>query len=295
MPAFPDFSADRDWVAALPGVEVRMPAHYCEWPQLRGIFAELSRSPLFSRLRWVICTVYTDQPEQLSTPLDAQTVMIYLSNEDCRIPAYASQLAMLFTPYYWPGQNCGNLRAIPLGCNGAIPELPLVPWEVRELDLFFSGHAHHYRSAFQQMLAQVLREFRPLGQELAGLAVWSSAFRGGLEPALYARYLSQTRVALIPRGHSAWTYRLFEAMRAGCLLLCEKLPPVWFLEYCPRVVMPPHWQNLPVVLEQLWQQPRLVAEMQAQTRHNYENTCRPEAVAAYMLKELSDHVINLYN
>lgn len=295
MRSFAEFSAERDWVAALPNVEVRVPAHYCEWPQLRAVFAILSRSSLFHQLRWVIAHAYERSPEPFKTPLDAQTVMIYLSNEDYRIPSYTPQLAMLFTPYFWPGYTPPNLRVIPLGCNGEVPELPQVPWEARELDLFFSGHIHAFRLSFQQQLTQVLREFRPLGQELAGLAVWSSRFRGGLDPAIYARYLSQTRVALIPRGQSAWTFRLFEAMRAGCLLLCEELPSVWFLAHCPRVVMPSHWKNLTKVLEQLWQQPHLMAEMQAKTRENYEKTCCPEAVAAYMLKELSAHVTHVYD
>jgi hypothetical protein len=287
MKRFPDFSAERDWLAALPNVEITLPPVYSELPWLKAVFGILQHSPVFAHFNWVLGHIYADRPEQFQTPLNRKTIMLYFSNEDFRIPTYISELGMLFTPYWWPGQPADNLRALPLGCNGEVPEVPPLPWAERDLDLFYSGHAHKYRMGFYQAMQEVLLHFKPGGEELAALAIWSSRFRAGLDPSTYASYLARSKVALIPRGHSAMTYRLFEAMRAGCLLLCEDLPPAWYLRDCPRVVMPPDWHNLGPVLSQLWQDPALMAEMQQKTLDNYRLTCRPEAVAAYILAEIS--------
>jgi hypothetical protein len=285
MSRFPDFSKEHAWLANLPGVEVMIPPVYSELPMLKSVFELLCNHPLFKAFNWVIAHMYADQPHQFSTSLNHSTIMIYLSNEDFRIPAYASELGLIFTPYWWPTQP-SNLRAIPLGCNGEVPELTLVPWPERELDLFYSGHAHKYRQGLYHFLQEVLLQFRPCEQELAAIALWSSRFRAGLDAQSYARFLSQSRVALVPRGHSAMTYRLFEAMRAGCVLLCDNLPPAWYLEHCPRIVMPADWHNLRAVLESLWQEPALMQDMHLKTLANYHHFCRPEAVAQYILAEL---------
>ncbi|MGE3725479.1 MAG: glycosyltransferase [Candidatus Sericytochromatia bacterium] len=287
MGRFPDFSAERDWLAALPNVEMTLPPIYSELPGLKALFEELRLNPLFERFNWVIAHIYADQLEQFHTALNHNTVMLYFSNEDFRVPNYISALAMLFTPYWWPMPTVKNLRALPLGCNGEVPALAPWPWAERDLDLFFSGHAHKYRIGFYQAFQAVLLQFRPAGSDLSALAVWSSRFRDGLDPNTYASHLARCKVACIPRGHSAMTYRLFEAMRAGCLLLTEDLPPAWYLADCPRVVMPPDWHSLGNVLQQLWQDPALMAEMHLKTLANYQNNCSPPAIAKYILGELA--------
>lgn len=287
MGRFPDFSAERDWLAALPNVEMALPPYYSELPLLKALFEQLCLSPIFARYNWVLAHYYADRPEQFETPLNRSTVMLYFSNEDFRIPTYISELAMLFTPYWWPSHTAENLRAIPLGCNGEVPEISPRPWAERDLDLFYSGQLHPYRIGFYNALQEVLLHFRPAGEELSALAVWSSRFRAGLDPTSYASHLARSKVALIPRGHSAMTYRLFEAMRAGCLLLCEELPPAWYLRDCPRIMLPADWHNLLPLLKTIWQDPALMEEMHGKTLANYANHCTPEAIAGYMLRELA--------
>jgi hypothetical protein len=282
---YPDFKAEFDWLMQLPGLEMHVPPHFVELPDLRAIFARLSQHALFSRFRWIITSAHHDKPEQLTTPLDQQTVMIYLSNEDFRLPWYTSRLAALFTPYCWSEAPLASLHAIPLGCLGNVPEQPCVSLSERCIDVFFSGQMLPARERFAQELAQVLKYFKP--QTAAVMSVWTGRFRSGLTAPDYARYLAQARVALIPRGNSLVTYRLFEAMRAGCILVCEAQRPAWFLQHCPQIVMPPDWNHLLEVLRELWERPELMQEMHQQTRACYDHYCRPEAVADYILKELS--------
>jgi hypothetical protein len=51
----------------------------------------------------------------------------------------------------------------------------------------------------------------------------------------YTEIMADTRIALAPRGSSVETYRFFEAMRQGCVVICDRLPPHWFYAGCPAV------------------------------------------------------------
>ena len=53
--------------------------------------------------------------------------------------------------------------------------------------------------------------------------------------ARYSEIMADTKIALAPRGSSIETYRFFEAMRQGCVVMCNRLPPHWFYQGCPAV------------------------------------------------------------
>ncbi len=51
----------------------------------------------------------------------------------------------------------------------------------------------------------------------------------------YTEIMADTKIALAPRGSSVETYRFFEAMRQGCVVICDRLPPHWFYVGCPAI------------------------------------------------------------
>src|SRR6202000_1779185 len=48
----------------------------------------------------------------------------------------------------------------------------------------------------------------------------------------YTEIMADTKITLAPRGSSVETYRFFEAMRQGCVVICDRLPPHWFYDGC---------------------------------------------------------------
>ena len=59
----------------------------------------------------------------------------------------------------------------------------------------------------------------------------------------YTEIMADTKIALAPRGSSVETYRFFEAMRQGCVVICDRLPPHWFYVGCPAIQVD-DWGNL---------------------------------------------------
>ena len=55
------------------------------------------------------------------------------------------------------------------------------------------------------------------------------------DPLSYSENLMQTRISLVPRGASYETYRFFESLRFGCIVISEYLPDFWFYKDAPVV------------------------------------------------------------
>jgi len=58
---------------------------------------------------------------------------------------------------------------------------------------------------------------------------------GSLRTDVYSNFMSNSEIAFIPNGQSPETYRLFEAASAGCIVVHDVLPDVWYYESLPHV------------------------------------------------------------
>jgi hypothetical protein len=67
-------------------------------------------------------------------------------------------------------------------------------------------------------------------------------------PARYIRVLQDTMIAAVPRGSHTETYRLFDAMSAGCIIVCEPLPQRWYLKDSPIITLA-DWSDAARVLD----------------------------------------------
>jgi hypothetical protein len=101
----------------------------------------------------------------------------------------------------------------------------------------------------------------------------------------YSDLLADTAICLVPRGNSPETFRFFEALRAGCVVICEPLPRHWFYRGAP-VIQIDSWGRLPTTVRELLATPgRLEALQQASIRW-WQRKCSEEAVAAYMAQRI---------
>ena len=44
-----------------------------------------------------------------------------------------------------------------------------------------------------------------------------------------------SRLALVPRGATTETHRFFQALKFGCIVVTDSVPPIWFYEGAPMV------------------------------------------------------------
>lgn len=279
------FDAELGFLQALPGVEVHLHDYFIELPLLAQLFGQLSRQPAFARRRWLIFSRQHDAG-LIRSRLDADTVLFYIANEDGTLPDFAADVGAVFTPDLPPQRLNARRHVIPLGCSGDVPEPAWIPFAERGLDVFFSGQVLPQRGPFIRQAIQLLFDLQPQLERQAEILL-TPRFRSGLAPEAYARKLMDSRIALIPPGFSPITLRMFEAMRSGCVLFANRLPPFWYLDGLPRVEMPPDWYGLGQTVLALLADGERLAAMHAATRAHYFSHCTPAAIAAYVWASLA--------
>ncbi len=76
----------------------------------------------------------------------------------------------------------------------------------------------------------------------------------------YTEIMADTKIALAPRGSSVETYRFFEAMRQGCVVICDRLPPHWFYVGCPAIQIE-DWGDLGAEVKALSDDPERLKDL----------------------------------
>ncbi len=153
-----------------------------------------------------------------------------------------------------------GIFTIPLGYHSQ-RELPIVPMSERTLDSFFSGdvRSHYQRNDYRywtstskvearRQLWKALDNLQPNDWKILRNEV--SADRAGTDSAYggYSEKMQQSRICIAPRGSVAETFRLFEGLRSGCLVITNRLPDMPFLTGAPLVLVD-HWRELPKLLQ----------------------------------------------
>jgi hypothetical protein len=194
------------------------------------------------------------------------------------------------------GRPAPSVEVIPLGTFNQL-DLPTVAIGDRRTDVFFAGSVEHRASlrgrlspktrARREMLAAVARleQARP---ELR-VEIWLT---GGFEasaaasPAAYSRALMDARVCLAPRGTSVETFRVLQGLRAGCLVVAERLPSHEFYDGAP-VMQIDRWSRLGALLGPLLDDPDELGRRHAQALEWWDARCSEAAVGRFLAARLN--------
>lgn len=205
----------------------------------------------------------------------------------------------------WPPARSDNVLDVPLGYFRQ-PEKPIKPYAERGIDVYFGGSLLHDldrkerwkqlakrlvgnpKQLYRQSMLTELERFRRLHPEVRANVTVSGEFRA-LAPAQvtdYAEAMMDARIALVPRGTAAESYRLFEAWRYGCIVLCEQLPPRPFLQGSPAIVLS-SWRELVPVLSELLADPRRQLALHEASLAWWREVCSEPAVGQHLADRLS--------
>ncbi|MBI5103612.1 MAG: hypothetical protein HZB46_01230 [Solirubrobacterales bacterium] len=155
--------------------------------------------------------------------------------------------------------------AVPLGYLNQV-EVPLRPIAERRWAITWAGSVRHWEGwwgafterlgspkvvARREMLAALdrLAERRPdlpvLRRTLPSFTNLSpiTGHHDPGETQAYSRLVADTRILLAPRGTNAETFRMYEGMRAGCVVVTDALPRRPYLRGAPVVVVD-RWDRL---------------------------------------------------
>jgi len=94
----------------------------------------------------------------------------------------------------------------------------------------------------------------------------------------YTETMADTKIALVPRGSSPETYRFFEAMRQGCVVISDRLPPHWFYVGCPAIQID-DWNDLEAQVKALSADPERLADLHRRSLAWWDEKLCERAVA----------------
>jgi hypothetical protein len=161
-----------------------------------------------------------------------------------------------------PLYDLPRIFTIPFGYHSQ-EDLPQVPMRERRLDAFFAGEVHtpipsaDYRywtstskAEARKQLWKVLRGLNEEGQWNIDIGNVPGGEAGPKSPefASYSAKMMNSRICLAPRGTVAETFRFFEGLRAGCLVVCNRLPPEPYLQGVPAIQID-NWKELPALMK----------------------------------------------
>ena len=223
-----------------------------------------------------VATTYGDK---IAMKHKDRVIVVQTQDETHLVPDYVDDVFMVFKTYRPFVPAPVNLRVIPLGCNKDVPALLPKPMESRTRDVFFIGRIEH-RDAFLKA-ALPLNDRRDIRAQIAV----GPAYRQGITPEDYARTLVDTKVALAPRGVSHETFRVYEAMRAGCAVIADRQLPTWFNDGWP-VIEVDNWEHVSAKIDALLADPARLEELSARGQAWWHDKCRPAVVGQYMAREI---------
>ena len=283
---FQKFQSWHHFLESLPNVRLNFgpvknrDTHPLEQCYLHNIFKLLKEHAKFFDYKYYLLSANS----QVEGDYGKGDVVFYLSNEDHKIPENIQNAEFIFTTYYpFELSDRGNIFPIPLGYNGAIPEAQkITSCDIRDIDVFYSGNIYKKRAVFYigTKIAIVLN--RIIGRPLALNINYNRNFTGGLSHLEYARLLMRSKIALVPGGYiSKNSFRFYEALRYGCIIITEDLYDHWFYKAFPGI-QKKNWLNVYFVINRLVRSAEKMRCLQENTLEYYEEMCSEKAVAKYI-------------
>lgn len=251
-----------------------------------------------------------DFPISFTAAGEKAKVLLYISDESSSEPLHLIHtFAAIFKCFLLREFPEHKIFALPLGYASSVPHLPVLPISERKYNVCFLGCPQKNRIQFSTVLSELVRRTYPhsvrdgkVPQVAAGVRQeilcdlsaafpnscirFTSGFSRGLDRASYGAILRDSKIALCPGGwKSNETYRHFEAMRAGCVLISDPLPETRLYRNAP-IVQITNWQRLEEIVLELLESPERMRELQRLTLAWWEDVCSEKATAACIRAQL---------
>jgi len=276
---------------------------------------------VFSRLETMMADKFMDfdfyiystdtpkrRPESSNFHSSNKKILIMISDESSYLPTdYAFEYTLVFKSYFNPTktQNTENIYPFPLGFVKNVPAVFPTLISGRKHDVFFSGSLHKNRIAFYRELSgagifslSMLKSVTgPSFMKKALLDVYGEDFSDefynsfirfnrnegfGLSAKYYGTMLGQTKIVLCPPGvHSSETHEIYEALRAGCVVISEKLPATNLYKKSP-IQQIDDWEEGLSLARSLLADPKKLAKLQEKSIKWYDRVFSEKAAAQFI-------------
>jgi hypothetical protein len=216
------------------------------------------------------------------------------------VPGLAYHLRMMVSGKH---RQFAPLCEIPLGtANQEI--VPFREFDARSTTLFFAGSVEHgaYRpsrvNVIKDLLSPkhaarvvmlknaetVLGRHPKLGVKMIVASDYAEAI--GSDGHAYADQLMDAKISLVPRGACPQTFRFFQAMRAGCVVITDVAPSQRFFVGAPAIRLK-SWNDLEATVESLLADPEVLNRYSREALDWWSKYCSEQAVGQYIAATLA--------
>ena len=200
--------------------------NFCEWDYIQGVLEHLNLDDNF-KMHIVSVTQEWDYTDKVVLDKERENVIIGLADEwsTDNIPQSWKDNATVFKAYLKPEQEKGSVHSFPLGFNKKHVKLPNKPIKNRPTDVFFAGHASSTnRVHYLRWVVEYFQDMPKSKRPVLDFNI-SRGFNMGLDGFEYSRKMHNAKIVVCPAGNvSTETFRHYEAMRSGSIIVSPKLP-----------------------------------------------------------------------
>ena len=254
-------------------------------------------------------------PDSLSFKTEKKKVLIFLSNQSYDInPLLPGDFFAVFKCHLPDSIVRDKIFHFPLGYVKDTKTHELNEISERKVGVFFSGNLNKKRVSLYKALSgsampdilygpliRVSKKVpnlikRDLSYSFPSSYIhFTNGFKKGLNAQEYSKILYDSQIVLCPGGFlKNETYRHFEAMRAGCVIISEKLPNTYLYEQSP-IIQVNDWQEGINLARTLLEDPATLQEYHLKTLKWWDEVCSEGATArrvASVLQQLSKESMN---
>tara|TARA_R100000664_G_scaffold31446_1_gene45032 strand:- start:3132 stop:3995 length:864 start_codon:yes stop_codon:yes gene_type:complete len=153
----------------------------------------------------------------------------------------------------------------------------------RKYDWSWMGQFNPYtRLYFRGQVDNLLSE-RP---DCRSKVLWYDGWNNGEETESYSDVINNTKIVPVPIGSGSYeSFRFFEAMMCGCVVLNTKLPTTDFYNNAPHVRLT-SWDQIVRAIDILMADPSRMQVLSDRARQWYKDFCSPEAISNLIISKL---------
>lgn len=231
-------------------------------------------------------------------------ILIWRSNENKlnRVEELKKNYKHIFTNYYFDNKNSTSLQ---LGYHTQTKNKEIIPTSERLFNLSFTGCLNRNRVELASILSNIPIKWIAMGivfkkkltlKIINGLIKFkfnkdyfqfNDGFNNGLNEEDYNFILRNTKIALCPKGWvNQETFRLYESMKWGCVVISEDLPNRSYYKGIP-IIKVNNWSEGIEVANRLINDTNELERLSKETIKFYKDNLSPEATANLIIKTIT--------
>ena len=134
------------------------------------------------------------------------------------------------------------------------------------------------------MLLTIQRDFKKAFPD--SIIIFNKKFKEGFSVHEYGEVLAESKIVFSPKGFdSSECFRLYEAMRAGCIVISERLPDIEFYKDSP-IIQIDDWEEGLTIAKRLLLNPYEMERLQEEITKWWEERCSEEAMAKFVFNKI---------